>query len=136
MEGKPGLCCRGLLEESVRMWRDNQRMERELEALLSEKPAVLNVRSRLHNRRPYRDPFAQPVKWMKLIQWWLLHRVSMDRSADSDRLVDHRRYTDTTRKKSAEAAEAGKAGCHANVRRNFNDGTGPHRQRNGSCPPA
>jgi hypothetical protein len=23
-------------------------------------------------------PNAQPVKWMKLIQWWLLHRVPTD----------------------------------------------------------
>jgi len=50
----------------------------ELEALLSEKPMELNIRSHLHNRRPYRDPSAQPVKWMKLIQWWLVHRVPID----------------------------------------------------------
>jgi hypothetical protein len=60
------------------MCRDNQRMERELEVLLSEKPVELNNRSRLHNRRPYRDLNAQPVKWMKLIQWWLLYRVPID----------------------------------------------------------
>jgi hypothetical protein len=34
--------------------------------------------SHRHNRRPYRDPNAQPVKWMKLIQWWLVHRVPID----------------------------------------------------------
>jgi transposase len=67
-----------LIEQAERMCRDNQRMERELEALLSEKPVELNVRSRLHNRRRYLDPEAQPVKWMKLIQWWLLHRVRID----------------------------------------------------------
>jgi hypothetical protein len=48
------------------MWRDNQRMERDLAVLLSEKPMESNVGPRLHNRRPYRDPNAQPVKWMKL----------------------------------------------------------------------
>jgi hypothetical protein len=57
------------MEKPERMCRDNQRMERELEALLSGKPAELNARSHFHNRRPYRDPNAQPVKWMKLIQW-------------------------------------------------------------------
>jgi len=41
---------RRLLEEAEQMWRDNQRMERDLEALLSEKPVELNVRSHLHNR--------------------------------------------------------------------------------------
>jgi hypothetical protein len=69
---------RRLLEEAERECRDNQRMQRDLEALLSEKPVELNVRSHLHNRRPYRDPNAQPVKWMKLIQWWLVHRVPID----------------------------------------------------------
>jgi hypothetical protein len=32
----------------------------------------------LTNRRPYPDRNAQPVKWMKLIQWWLVHRVPID----------------------------------------------------------
>ena len=66
------------VEKAERMWRDGQRLERDLEGLLSEKPVELDVRSRLHNRRPYRDPNAQPVKWMKLIQWWLVHRVPID----------------------------------------------------------
>jgi hypothetical protein len=66
------------VEKARRMCRDNQRMERDLEVLLSEKATELNIRSHLHNRRPYRDPNAQPVKWMKLIQWWLLHRVPLD----------------------------------------------------------
>jgi hypothetical protein len=60
------------------MWRDSQRKECELEMLLSEKPIDSNVRSHLHNRRPYRDLDAQSVKWMKLIQWRLVHRVSID----------------------------------------------------------
>ena len=69
---------RKLVEEAEVMYRDRQRVKRDLETLLSEKPTELNVRSHLHNRRPYRDPDAQPVKWMKLIQWWLLHRVPID----------------------------------------------------------
>ena len=69
---------RRLIEEAEQMWRDNQCMERDLAVLLSEKPVELNNRSHLHNRRPYRDPDAQPVKWMKLIQWWLVHRVAID----------------------------------------------------------
>jgi hypothetical protein len=69
---------RRLVEEAEQMWRDNQRMERELGVLLSEMPTELNIRSHLHNRRPYRDPNAQPVK-MKLIQWWLVHRVPIDK---------------------------------------------------------
>jgi len=73
---KPSL--RRLVEQAMRMYRDRQRVERKLETLLSEKPTELNVRSHLHNRRPYRDPNAQPVKWMKLIQWWLVHRVPID----------------------------------------------------------
>jgi hypothetical protein len=66
------------MEEAERMCRDNQRMERDLRVLLSQEPTELNVRSHRHNRRPYRDLNAQPVKWMKLIQWWLVHRVPMD----------------------------------------------------------
>jgi hypothetical protein len=69
---------RRLVEEAEREWRDNQRMERDLRVLLSQEPTEPNVRSDFHNRRPYRDPNAQPVKWMKLIQWRLLHRVPMD----------------------------------------------------------
>jgi hypothetical protein len=60
------------------MCRDNRRVQCDLEVLLSEKPTESNVRSHLHNRRPYRDPNAQPVKWMRLIQWWLVHRVPLD----------------------------------------------------------
>jgi predicted outer membrane protein len=33
-----------LVEKAEQMFRDNQRIERELEALLSEKPVELNVR--------------------------------------------------------------------------------------------
>src|ERR1700745_2563102 len=62
------------MEEAELSCRDNQRMERDLRVLLSQEPTELNVRSHRHNRRPYRDPNAQPVKWMKLIQWWLGHR--------------------------------------------------------------
>ena len=69
---------RRLIEEAEHMWRDNQRMERDLKVLLSGEPMELSVRSHLHSRRPYRDPNAQPVKRMKLIQWWLLHRVPID----------------------------------------------------------
>ena len=69
---------RSLLEEAEQAWRDDQRMECDLKVLLSKKRAELDVRSDFHNRRPYRDPNAQPVKWMKLIQWWLLHRVPID----------------------------------------------------------
>lgn len=67
-----------LLEEAAEMWRDNQRIESDLKVLLSEEPAELDNCSHRHNRRPYRDPNAQPVKWMKLIQWWLLYRVPID----------------------------------------------------------
>jgi len=67
-----------LLEEAAEMWRDNQRIDRDLKVLLSEEPPELDPRSHLHNRRPYRDPNAQPVKWMKLIQWWLVDRVPID----------------------------------------------------------
>jgi hypothetical protein len=73
---KPSL--RKVVEEAEQTWRDDQRMERDLAVLLSEKPVELNNRSHLHNRRPYRDPNAQPVKWMKLIQWWLVHRVPIE----------------------------------------------------------
>jgi hypothetical protein len=66
------------VEQAERMRRDNQRMERDLEVLLSEKPVEIDNPSHRHNRRPYRDPNAQPVKWMKLIQWWLVHRVPID----------------------------------------------------------
>jgi hypothetical protein len=66
------------VEKAERMWRDSLRMERDLEVLLSEKPVEIDNPSHRHNRRPYRDPNAQPVKWMKLIQWWLLHRVPID----------------------------------------------------------
>jgi hypothetical protein len=66
------------IEEAEQM-RDDQRVTRDLESLLSGGPMDPDVRSHHHNRRPYRDPNAQPVKWMKLIQWWLLHRVPLDR---------------------------------------------------------
>jgi hypothetical protein len=66
------------MEEAEQMWRENQRMERDLRVLLSQEPTEPNVRSDFHNRRPYQDPNAQPVKWMKLIQWWLVHRVAID----------------------------------------------------------
>jgi hypothetical protein len=67
-----------LVEEAAEMWRDSQRMERDLEVLLSQRPAETDNPSHRHNRRPYRDPNAQPVKWMKLIHWWLLHRIPID----------------------------------------------------------
>ena len=70
---------RTLLEEAAQTWRDDKRMECDLKVLLSKKLAEPDVRSHLHDRRPYRDPNAQPVKWMKLIQWWLVHRVSVDK---------------------------------------------------------
>jgi hypothetical protein len=73
---KPRL--RRLVEEAEQMWRDDQRLERDLKVLLSQAPTELNVRSHLHNRRPYHDPNAQAVKWMRLIQWWLVHRVPID----------------------------------------------------------
>jgi hypothetical protein len=66
------------VEKAKRMWRDSQRMERDLAVLLSEEPVELDNCSNRHNRRPYRDPNAQPVKWMKLIVWWLVHRVPID----------------------------------------------------------
>jgi hypothetical protein len=69
---------RVLVEEAKRMYRDRQRVEFGLETLFSEETTELKVRSHLHNKRPYRDPNAQPVKWMKLIQWWLVHRVPID----------------------------------------------------------
>jgi hypothetical protein len=69
---------RRLVEEAETECYERARADCELETLLSEKPTELNVRSHLHNRRPYRDPNAQPVKWMKLIQWWLVHRVRID----------------------------------------------------------
>jgi hypothetical protein len=69
---------RRLLEEAEQMWRDDQRMECDLKMLLSEKPVEIDNCSHRHNRCPYRDPNAQPVKWMKLIQSWLAHRVPID----------------------------------------------------------
>jgi hypothetical protein len=69
---------RRLVEEAETECYERARANCELEALLSEEPTELNVRSHLHNRRQYRDPNAQPVKWMKLIQWWLVHRVPID----------------------------------------------------------
>lgn len=66
------------MEQAERMRRDNQRMERDLKVLLSQEPVEIDNCSHRHNRRPYRDPNAQPVKWMKLIQWWLVHRVPID----------------------------------------------------------
>jgi len=73
---KPSL--RRLIEKAERMCGESQRVKRDLESLFSQEPMELSVRSRFHNRRPYRDPNAQPVKWMKLIQWWLVHRVPID----------------------------------------------------------
>ena len=70
-----------LLEEAAEMWRDNQRIERDLKVLLSEEPAELDNCLHRHNRRPYRDPNAQPVKWMKLIHWWLLRLIGSRRRA-------------------------------------------------------
>jgi hypothetical protein len=67
-----------LLEEAEQNRRDNQPIERDLKVLLSEKPVELDNASHRHNRRPYGDPNAQPVKWMKLIHWWLVHRVPFD----------------------------------------------------------
>jgi hypothetical protein len=69
---------RRLVEEARREYCERADADCELETLLSGKPTELNVRSHLHNRRPYRDPDAQPVKWMKLIQWWLVHRIPID----------------------------------------------------------
>jgi hypothetical protein len=69
---------RRLLEEAEQMWCDSQRIQRDLKVLLSEELVELDNCSHHHNRRPYRDPSTQPVKWMKLIQWWLLHRVPID----------------------------------------------------------
>jgi hypothetical protein len=69
---------RRLIEKAETECYERARANCELEALLSEKPMELNVRLHLHYRRPYRDPNAQPVKWMKLIQWWLVHRVPID----------------------------------------------------------
>jgi hypothetical protein len=68
---------RRLLEEAERTCK-RDRADCELKRLFSEETTELNVRSHLHNRRPYRDPNAQPVKWMKLIQWWLVHRVPIE----------------------------------------------------------
>ena len=69
---------RRLVEEAERACCERERADCALETLLSENPTELTVRSHLHNRRPYRDPNAQPVKWMKLIQWRLVHRVPID----------------------------------------------------------
>src|ERR1700751_3704928 len=69
---------RRLVEEAEQMWRDGQRVKRDMESLLSEEPVESDNCSHLHNRRPYRDPNAQAVKWMRLIQWWLVHRVPID----------------------------------------------------------
>src|SRR5258708_36661877 len=69
---------RRLVEEAETECYERARADRELETLFSENPTELNVRSNHHNRRPYRDPNAQLVKWMKLIQWWLVHRVPID----------------------------------------------------------
>lgn len=73
---KPRL--RRLVEEGRREYCERADADCELEMLLSGKPTESHTRPHLHNRRPYRDPDAQPVKWMKLIQWWLLHRIPID----------------------------------------------------------
>jgi hypothetical protein len=59
-----------LVEGAERMYRDSQNADYELETLLAGKATEANLGSHPHNRRP-----SQPVKWMKLIQWWLVHRV-------------------------------------------------------------
>jgi hypothetical protein len=74
----PSKSLRRLVEEARRAYCERARSDCDLETLLSGKPTQSNIRSLLYNRRPYRDPNAQPVKWMKLIQWWLVHRVRID----------------------------------------------------------
>jgi hypothetical protein len=68
---------RRLVEKAKGVYRDRLRVEGELKALSSEETTELIVRSHLQNGRPYRNPDAQPVKWMKLIQW-LVHRVPIN----------------------------------------------------------
>jgi hypothetical protein len=46
--------------------------------MLSKEPTKFKSDPHFHNRRPCSDPNAEPVKWMKLIQWWLVHRVPID----------------------------------------------------------
>lgn len=66
---------RARIEEATQTCRKKRRKDLLFEGLAQE---LLRFGSHRHNRRPYRNPNAQPVKWMKLIQWWLVHRVPID----------------------------------------------------------
>lgn len=68
-----------LIEDAERTYSQRRRARRELEILVWGKSPEFKHARDGHNRRPYRDPDAQPVKWMKLIQWWLVHRVPLDK---------------------------------------------------------
>jgi hypothetical protein len=57
---------RARMEEATQICRKKRRRDVLSEGFLAEQSARFG--SHRHNRRPYRDPKAQPVKWMKLIQ--------------------------------------------------------------------
>jgi hypothetical protein len=67
---------RARVEEATQICRKKRRKDVLFEGFLAQQLARFG--SHRHNRSPYRNPNAQPVKWMKLIQWWLVHRVQID----------------------------------------------------------
>jgi hypothetical protein len=69
---------RARVEEAARICRAKRWRKALLEGLFFDQPVNFETSSHGHNRHPYRDPNAQPVKWMKLIGWWLVHRVPID----------------------------------------------------------
>src|ERR1700751_5581849 len=69
---------RASVEEAARICRAKRWRTAFLEGLFFDQPVNFETSAHGHNKRPYRDPDAQPVKWMKLIQWWLVHRVPID----------------------------------------------------------
>src|SRR6266481_9316053 len=69
---------RARIEEATQICRKKRRRDVLFEGLLAQQLARFNLGSHRHNRRPYRDPNAQLVKWMKLIEWWLVRRVRID----------------------------------------------------------
>jgi hypothetical protein len=67
---------RARIDEATQTCRKKRRRDVLFEGFLAQQLARFG--SHRHDRRPYRNPNAQPVKWMKLIQWWLVHRVPID----------------------------------------------------------
>ena len=55
------------MEEAARICRAKRWRTAFLEGLFFDQPVNFETSAHGHNKRPYRDPDAQPVKWMKLI---------------------------------------------------------------------